>query len=208
MRSYIVSGIRSKSSKTKAGLFQLMSILDLIAYDKGDDKLARIKEVRLAYHYQQLPFDIIKSSIGTFMLEVSRQSIKEKEANPDLYQFLEGWYAYLDQTDASILNAHLLFLVQLSAFIGFQPDPNYQEGSIFDLLEGRFETEAHSAYFIDKEHSAIFYNLLNSDIRAIQELNLNGSQRRVLLESLITYYRLHIDAFQPLKSMEVLREVL
>jgi DNA repair protein RecO (recombination protein O) len=208
MRSYIVSGIRSKSSKTKAGLFQLMSILDLIAYDKGDDKLARIKEVRLAYHFQQLPFDIIRSSIGTFLLEVSRYSIQEKEANPDLYQFLESWYTYLDQTEGPIVNAHLVFLVQLSAFIGFQPDPNYREGFVFDLMEGRFEERARSAYFIDKDHSLLFQQLLETDIRKIDELRFNGSQRRVLLESLITYYRLHIDSFPPLKSMEVLREVL
>lgn len=208
MRSFIVSGVRSKTSKMKAGLFQLMSILDILAYDKGDGKLARLKEVKLAKHYQNLPFDIVKSSIGLFMLEVSKNSILENEANPELFSFLEGWYLSLDLLEGNISNTHLLFLVELSMYIGFMPNPSRKEASYFDLREGQFMEQPQSAYFLDIQASLAFEKLLKSNRHNIQDLGINSEQRRILLEALITYYRLHIEQFRPLKTLEVLREIM
>jgi DNA repair protein RecO (recombination protein O) len=208
MRSYIISGIRSSKSKMKAGLFQLMTMLDMVAYDKGNDKLARIKELHLAHHYKELPFNVIKSSIGIFMLEVCRNVIIEKEANEELYDFLEGWFMYIDDTQLPINNHHLLFLLELSAYIGFRPEHNYKEGYHLDLMEGTFVSIPISAYFLDATLSRSFHKLLHTDRASVNNLNIPSPTRRALLESLITYYKLHVDQFKEIKSLSVITTIL
>jgi len=78
LRSFIVNGVRSTKAKGKASLYQHLNIIDMVAYDK-DDKLARIKECRLGHHYQKLSFDIKRSSIGLFLLEVCKNAIRESK---------------------------------------------------------------------------------------------------------------------------------
>ena len=73
LKKYLVSGVRKKNAKTSAGLLQLMSLVDLVAYQREDKDLTRIKEVKPAYVYQDLPFNIIKGAIGLYMLEVAQK---------------------------------------------------------------------------------------------------------------------------------------
>ena len=63
-KSFIISGIRSKQSKTKAGLMQVMGLVDFVSYDKDSTSLIRIKEIKADYLYQKLPFDVLRSCIG------------------------------------------------------------------------------------------------------------------------------------------------
>lgn len=208
LRSFIISGVRSPRAKTKAGLFQLMSILELVAYDKGDGKLSRIKEVRLAQHYHSLLFDVIKASVGTFMLEMTRNSIRESEANPPLYDFTESSFLQLDQLQENIANFHLRYLYDLSRYIGFLPDLEYKQGDYFDLAEGRFAATPHSTHFASAEDSALLYSLFSLPADQSLSLPLASSQRKALLDHLITYYKLHLDQFAEVRSIDVLAAIL
>ena len=95
MRSFIVSGVRKSKSKSKASLYQHLNILELVAYDK-DNKLARIKETKMHHYYQKLTFDVIRSSVGLFVLEVCRNAIQEKEENVELFDFIHNRLVLLD----------------------------------------------------------------------------------------------------------------
>ncbi len=50
--------------------------------------MTRLKEVRPAHVYTRIPFDVYRGTVGLFMLEVTRNSIKEAEENPALFSFL------------------------------------------------------------------------------------------------------------------------
>ena len=63
LRSYIISGVRSKKSKVSASLVQIMSLVDLVVYHRDDRDLTRIKEIKPAHVYQSLPFDVRKSAL-------------------------------------------------------------------------------------------------------------------------------------------------
>ena len=125
LNSYIVGGVRNTKSKTQSGSLQIMSIVDIIAYHKSVKALFRIKEISAGHLYQQIPFDILRSSVGTFMIEILKHTLKENEENFVLFDFLFEWFIHLDMTPHSVSNLHLLFMLELAEKIGIQPRDNF-----------------------------------------------------------------------------------
>lgn len=209
LRSYIVNGVRSSRSKHAAGLFQLMSLVDLVVYHREDRSLNRIKEVRPAYIYQRVPFDVMRGTLGLFMAEVAQKILREREENQPLFQFLYRTFTHLDQTPHSIGNLHLHYLLELSTFLGFMPTGTFNEQTpLFDLQEGQFIAglPGHK-YFLEEERSAKLSALLERSRETAHEVTFSRSDRRNLLNELLMYYRLHIEGFPEINAHQILQEV-
>src|SRR6185436_8347298 len=88
MQSYIVNGVRSEKSKTKAALLQVMSMLDMQVYHHENRNLHRIKEMRPSYVFSSILFDPLRGSIGLFMMEVLNKCIHEEETNEEMFAFI------------------------------------------------------------------------------------------------------------------------
>ena len=209
MRSFIVSGVRSSKSKNKASLYQHLNILDLVAYDK-DNKLARIKECKIEHYYQRLTFDVVRSSIGLFLLEVCKNAIKEKEENIELFDFIYNRLALLDSEIP--LNFGLFpikFLLELSQYIGFLPYSNHgPNNSFFDLYNGRFIPEmTEQKYVSSKEVSTQIAIITKTEMTQLNTLSIPKNLRNQIIDDLIIYYRLHIEQFKELKTLQVLRTI-
>ena len=86
--TFVVNGVRKSKARISPSSVQLMSIVDVSGYYKNERSLHRVKDLKLSFLYESLPFDVIKASVGTFMIELSRKCIKEESANPELFQFL------------------------------------------------------------------------------------------------------------------------
>jgi DNA repair protein RecO (recombination protein O) len=121
LKSYIVNGVRTKSSKTKIGLFQPLTLLDLVVYYKEKTTLHRISEIKCYSPYKSIPFEIKKSSIVLFLSEILNKTLKEEISNKELFDFLSTSLIYFDEVKEDYHNFHLQFLFQLSAFLGFFP---------------------------------------------------------------------------------------
>jgi DNA repair protein RecO (recombination protein O) len=210
LQSYIVNGVRSKNNRGQAVLYQVMSILDLVAGAREDKGLNRIQEVKAAYVYQDLPFDVRKAAVGLFITEVARKTIRETEANEALFDFLFQSFVSLDQTKHSAANFHLHFMLELSGFLGFMPGGDWDENRpIFNLQDGTFCAESPNApYCLDQNMSQLWYDLLQCAPSDLHSLAMIGTQRRKLLSHILEYYRLHLEHFPELLTLPVLQEVL
>lgn len=210
LNSYIIGGVRNKKSKTQAGLCQIMSLVELVAYHKNTKSLFRIKEISSAHLYQRLPFDILRSSVGMFITEILKNTIREDEENKELFDFIYDWFIFLDQSKSSINNQHLLFLLELTEHIGIQPRDNYSiNNKYFDLVDGLFVSSLPDhQYFLDLEHSELLYDLMMQERSFVHELMINNSQRRILLDKLILFFKLHIDTIKELHTYPILNEIL
>ncbi len=210
MRSYIVSGVRSQRPTVSAGLLQPMTPVELVAYEKDGADLTRLKEVKPYQVFQAIPFDIRRSSVGLFMIEVARNGIQGHEAQPALFDFLLRNFIYLDETHHSIANLHLHFMVHLAEHLGFMPGGDYSaETPIFDLEEGVFtDLKPSHQHWLSQLPAGKFYQLLMLPMDQCQEVLFDREERRNLLKSLLNYYRLHIENFQNVHSHEILEEVL
>lgn len=210
LRSFIVSGVRSNKAGSKAAIYRPLNVVEFVSYDNEHDSLARIKEIYLKHHFQQINIDVISSAIAIFMLEVCRNSIKEKEANEELYNFVEEWLLYLDSKSNYHSCLHLMFMVELSAYLGFGPMENYGPQHLyFDMLDGTFCNVASSSeYLLDAEDSMALFQLIRRDRNLIHDLQLSKQTRIRLTENLIKYYKVHISGFKELNSFEILKNVL
>lgn len=209
LRSYMVNGVRKAKASQHAAHFQLMSLLDLIVYHQENKEICRIKEIKLDKAYERLPFEIERSSIGIFMLEVSRKSIREREKNSILFKFLYDWFSFLDQSKEKLANYHLLFLIELTKHLGFSPSSNQSENELyFDMMEGVFlpEIPPHK-YYMEKEVTSTLKDFLTHSRTSIHTLKINRIQRAQLLQSLIDFYKIHVENFQNLNSLDVLKEL-
>ncbi len=209
LRSFIISGVRTAKAGSKAAIYQHLNLIELISYDQDVDKLARIKEIRLDHHYQFINTQVVISSIAIFMLEVSRNAVREKEANTELFDFLEDWLLFIDLKPNTHPCIHLLFMLQLSNELGFGPMNNYsQKNCYFDMMEGSFSDNVIPEYSLNIEESEAFKMLLETDRTHIKDISIPKSLRDVMTDHMITYFRLHISGFRTLNSLEVLRSVL
>lgn len=210
MRSYLINGVRSKKARVSASLLQIMSLVEMVAYDRQEKGLNRVRELRAAHVFHSLPFDVRKSAVGLFMAEMARKAIREPEENSRLFSFLFRSFQFLDETTASIANLHLCFLLELSAFLGFVPAEDWSlEAPFFDLQEGVFAAAppAHVHYLREAE-SQVLYQLLDKRLENCHELSMPRQQRKSLLLHLIDYYRLHIENLPEIHAHVVLEEVL
>ncbi len=210
LRKYLISSVRSSKARTQAGLLQVMSLVEIVAYEREDRDLTRLKEVRPAHVYHDLPFNVRKGAIGLFMTEVARKTIREREENAALFHFLFESFRFLDETTDAVGNVHLHFLLDLSTFLGFMPTGEYSPSTpLFDLREGSFTggLPGHT-HFLDEVKSRQLQALLDVSRAEAHRVPLGPEERRALLNDLLVYYRLHVEGMQEINAHQILREVL
>lgn len=210
LRKYIINGVRSKKARFAASLLQVMSLLELVAYHREDRDLNHVKEIRPAYVYQAIPFEVRKGALALFLAEIIRKTIRESEENRRLFGFLYDIFLYLDESNQSINNLHLYFLVELSAFLGFLPGGVFSsETPFFDLQEGAFiEDIPNHKYYLEASFGNLLHQLLHCQLAHCHEIKMTGAERRSLLHYLLDYYKLHMDYLPDIHSHQVLHEVL
>ncbi len=205
IRSYLVKGARNPRAKIRAAIFQPLTLLEAVVYEKERASLQSIKEVRIAHPYRSLPFDIRKSSVALFINELASKAIREEESNPGLFAFLWESCTDLDSTEESVAVYPLTFAVRLMKPLGILPRNNHSENTpFFDLREGFFlpSPPSHPQY-LNRETSAQFSNLLTTGDR-----QLSAPSRSHLLDIILQYYQLHLTGFGVMQSHHILREVL
>lgn len=200
--NFIIPGVRSSRNKSRGNILQPLQQLELDIYLAPQKNLMKIKEYRPAYIYTRLHTDIIKQSIALFSLELFNKCIHEQETNAELYDFLIAFFCSLDtQTDSPAFTA-LTFMEELSAYLGFSPSLAH-EGPYFNLLEGNFSSYFNE-YSLNEYESSKWKCWLQGDFNSLHNL----SDRSMLLEKWLLYYRLHVPGFQPLNSLSILQQLL
>jgi DNA repair protein RecO (recombination protein O) len=202
--SFIVSGVRNAKSKNKASAFQPMMLLEMDIYYRENKNLLRIKEFRHHYLYRALPFDVYKSAVGIFYIDILQRVIKEHEPSEALYYFIENRLVHLDQTHEALTYHPIDFLIQLSSYVGLFPAGSYSSRQpYFDLSEGVFcSSPQRFEYTISPPLSEKFSALLHQ-----QPINLSYQERKELLQHLLNYYTVHNADLRNMHSVSVLESV-
>ena len=209
LRSYIISGVRSKRAKVSAGLLQVMSLVETVVYHREDKDLCRIKEIKAAYLFKSIPFHIQKGAIGLFLLEIMQKTIKEREKNQALFTFLFNTIRYLDETKKPIYNFHLAVMIKLSAYLGFFPSGNFtRQTPFFDMQEGSFTEVIPLKNYLEEELSQLLGIFLKTSIEEAHQIKLSRQNRERLLTGLISYYRFHVEDLPEINAHKILKTVL
>lgn len=212
LQKYLINGVRSSKAKIRMSLLQPMSLVEMIVYKRENRDLNKVSEIRAAQVFSLIPFELTRGSIGLFMTELLQKTLKEAEPNTVLFDFLYHSFLLLDQTPIGLANVHLLFMSKLTFFLGFLPDGDSFDSNsapCFYLREGRFVNDNYShTDLISAEDSQLLYDLFITDWANLGDLQLNGQQRRRMLNHLLAYYRCHLDDFGEMNSPAILQSIL
>lgn len=208
LQSYIVKGVRTAKSKSKAAMLQSLTLLEMEVSHRENKQLQYIKEFRRAFVYQSIPFDTLKSTISFFLLEVISKSIREHEPNMELFEFIYESLCTLDEEKKLNPDFHLLFLIHLSHYLGFAPHRNFsQQNCFFEMSEGVFIAEQSTLNIMSKKESSLLSDLLEINLFEKSTLKISRTERKQMMKNLLVYYQLHLENFS-LKSPEILEEIL
>jgi DNA repair protein RecO (recombination protein O) len=212
LQSYLLNGVRNQKSKNKAVYLQPLSLVEINGFYKESKGLQKAKSIGLDIPFKTIPFNISKSSIAFFLTETLYKSIKEEEPNNELFNFLYSAIQVLDLKEEDYTNFHLLFLAQLTKYLGFYPQITGVKDNTqlyFDLQEGVFvNLQPHHNAFLEPSTSSMFYAVFGINFDTMKKLTINTKQRKLLLTAFLDYYNLHLSNFDNLKTLAVLEEVL
>ena len=194
------------SKKINIAYFQPLTQLNLTANHNNKGNLNSIREVGISYLYQSVATDILKQSVALFLAEVLSFTLKEEEKNEMLFQYLETSLIWLDN-HSNTANFHLLFLLQLSKYLGFYPEVKVLNQRYFDLAEGIFTNNKPLIDYVSGDKLILYKSIFGINFDTIEQLQLNAKTRIILLEILLNYYKLHVPGFKTPKSLNVLKDV-
>lgn len=213
VQSYIVKGVRQSTKKVaaRANYFQPAGILDMVVYHNALKNLNFIKEYQWAHLHQHIFFDVVKNTVALYIIETLQNSLKQPEANPELFYLVEDSLRQLDKGSVTLTaNLPLYFVLHLAATLGFQLQGQYSITSPFlDLQEGIFSGSKPShAYYIEGNMAQAASELLQLNFyNDLDNLHFARNTRQQLLKAFQNYLVLHIPGFGEIKSLPVLEEI-
>jgi DNA repair protein RecO (recombination protein O) len=213
IQSYIVKDVRqsSKKSSAKAIYFQPAAILNMVVYHNEFKNLNFIKEYEWGFLYQNVLFDVVKNTVAMYIVEMLQHSIKQPEANPELFYLVNDTLKQLDAGTSSLTaNLPLYFSLHLAGELGFRIHGGYNHVTpILDLQEGQFvENKPLHPYFLESQLASATFQLLSVNFyNDLEELNFNRSTRQLLIKAYQNYIALHVQDFGEIKSLPVLQEL-
>jgi DNA repair protein RecO (recombination protein O) len=148
---------------------------------------------------------VVKSAIVLFLAEITANILREEEPNPDLYNYFETSIKWFE-THNTYSNFHLLFLIELTKYLGFYPELNLR-ATHFDLLEGKFQDHDSGIYCISGTKLNLLKTLLGIKFDGNKKLSIKPDEKRELLDMIILYFKLHLHGFYEPKSLAVLNQV-
>jgi DNA repair protein RecO (recombination protein O) len=209
LQSYIVNSVRKKNARQHAATFQPLTPVDLVVYHKDKPGIQRISEIRPSPPLRDIPFNVVKSTIALFLDEVLCKVVREEEGNPLLFEFIFNSLQQLDVQQPVSADFHLLFLIRLSRHIGFYPIQNHSElNPFFNLQDGKFQSSIPlHPYYLDESSSTRFAKLIQQSADLSSTLGYVQEEKKILIENVLEYFRLHIEGFGQVKSHKVLEQI-
>lgn len=198
----------TSKSKIKPAIIFPLSQLEIEISLKENKEIQTLIEAKPFYIYQHLNHDFSKLCIAQFINEVLYKSIKEQQANKELFDFITSCLQWLDLQTESYNNFHIYFLFELTKYLGFKPTDNKDLfNKYFDVREGKFSSSSLSFPLgFDEQQSNQFHLLFTLNLGNLSLID--KSFRQNILNCLMAYYKMHLPGIHEFKSYEVLLETM
>ncbi|MDD4198014.1 MAG: DNA repair protein RecO [Paludibacter sp.] len=206
--SYMVYGPNGKKSTVKSACFLPLSLIEISAAHHPGKEIHQLKEARIQYNLSGIYSNPVKNALTFFIAELLYKTLKQPEPEPHIFNFLQQAILMLEHSGDDIANFHLILMVKLSGYLGFEPNGEEKNARYFDLMNGVFLShQPLHRHFMSPEMTSIFASLLRLSFESPGALLLNRDKRNELLDLLIEYYKLHVPEFHGLNSVTVLHEI-
>jgi DNA repair protein RecO (recombination protein O) len=114
----------------------------------------------------------------------------------------------LDEEQEHFANFHLLFLYELSKYLGFYPKREFtQNNKYFNIAEGAYTKQQGFKFVLGKQESRLLAQLSGKGFHQLHEIKLSRIQRQALLDILLQYYYYHLPEMGKVKSLDILKQI-
>jgi DNA repair protein RecO (recombination protein O) len=187
--------------RKKNGQLFALNIHQLTYYKRPDSDLGKLTHVESLGIINEIPFHPLRSALAYFVAEVSQKCLNHTEKDEELYHFLEHAVKQLDQANDLSYYPHW-FLLQLTPYLGIQPQIESDRPQSFHLGDGVFSADYLKENSISGEEMEFLFELTQN-----RNKEVNRFVRRKALEALLLYYRLHVEYFGEMKTKEIIEEM-
>lgn len=205
LRSFLIRGVKSKRKKT--AFLQPLGLVELeYAYHANKD-LITTNSIKHLNAYHSIPHHPHKTMVAFFLAEMISESIKSDQVDETIFDFLHSKLMIFDLQDWNP-NFHLYLLARLTRFLGFFPLLS-DTPERFDMENGAFGSGAETVnHALKGELAQRLLQFFTAPWEELATLKMNRTERQEVTLSLVTYYQLHSNNMRPLKSLDILTEVL
>ncbi len=220
----------SRRKGLKINYFQPLTILETSFDLRATVRIHALRNIRLAEPQKSIPFDARKLAATLFLADCLRFALREELSDAALFDFICDSLRLFDGATDSFANFHIIFLIKLTAYLGFFPNAranespkrlrdrvqpridkvnvNKKEKAWFDLDEGCFSQMPPAPdAAIAPEQAAIIPLLTRLNFRTMRLLRLSRDERNAITEKLLDYYARHVPGFPRLRSFDILKEL-
>ena len=201
LKSFSVKRNKSKKSKNKILLLDKMNLLTINAKNNSKKEIQYLSEINLAYAYQNT--SLKNKLIRLFIAEVLSKALIDSEKNINLFQFIWNTNTQIDNLENVNNNFCIIFLIQLSEFLGISPSTENIDLPYFNLNSGNFTK------IKNKNEEIIKGEVINYFKRLIIKENviIPYQSRQELIKILFRYYSIHHINLSNIKSYEVIESL-
>jgi DNA repair protein RecO (recombination protein O) len=207
--SVMIRHSKSRKSVSKKSFLQPLFLLEMQIDWKQNREIQFASEISNFPVFQSIPFNISKSTISMFLAEILTKVLKEEEPNPEMFNYLFNSIHLLDQIEQGIASFHIVFLYELSRYLGFYPINNYSEQNrFFNLREGSFSDHFDLPEItLDEQLSKDLFLIQLKSFKSLIEIKLSRTQRSRLLEAVLKFFHYHLPEMGFIKSLKILNEI-
>ncbi len=202
VQSFIVKGVRKKKSKQKLICFEPLKLSEILVNHKESSNLQYLKKIDLLENTNYNYINPNANLLSIFIAEIVLKTTKENFADKYLFDFVWETKKFLLTKNLIDDDFIFVFLIKLSAYLGFQPSKDNISNPYFDLVKAKFVTL--------KNNSTLNTNLSNVFRCLIQNhpTKLNAEKKSEVLSCLIKYYKIHSHDITNLTSQKIIKSIM
>jgi len=202
LQSFIVKSVRQKKSKQKLICFEPLKLSEILVDHKESSNLQYLKKIDLLENMNYNCINPNANLLSIFIAEVILKTTKENFEDKYLFEFIWETKKFLLAQNLIDGNFIFIFLIKLSAYLGFQPSKDNISNPYFDLVKGRFVTTKNNST-LNTSLSNVFRCLIQN-----QPTTLNTEKKSEVLSCLIKYYRIHSHDLSNLTSQKIIKSIM
>lgn len=203
--SFFLRGMGGKKTKNQI-LTQAGAILSVEYTDRSDSDLLSLQSLERLVYYQNVPGDVVKSSLMLFLAEIILKSTQQNDGSEEMFALAKSTFEWIDLSEHSA-NIHLYFLAHWIRLLGLQPQAPDGGKELFDLQEGSWLSNASAAVegrVLNKVEADLFLETFQWKMSAITKYKMSPSARRNLLHALVNYLCFQLSIGKGITSLPII----
>ena len=195
LKTFLIKGFQSKKSKTKINILEPMGLIQIKSEDAKNKSFQKLDEARLLVSPAvSISVKLMKLFYAEFIKKIIKDSIKDIK----LFEFLWKNTQELNIKRKPKKFEHLIFILELTLFLGFYPNISNSQNNYFNLENGDFES-FQSKNTVSKKESDIIKSIILKKCEVFKK-----KDRDIGFEVLIKYYNYHNHEINNLKSKKII----